>query len=124
MVGFCVVPDAGFLGEVLFHKIQNGHLPTPGNDGVHNVPTDLLLLFLQGKPSPFDLGRAVRGFRLPTVNKLGLSGGVDVFVRILSVFALALSAAKNAVLAVTSLFAYVYAPFCEKSLGTNNHIIP
>ena len=74
--------------------------------------------FPQGKPVPCTLGRAVRGFQLPTVNKLGLACGVDVFIRISSVFALALSAAKDAVLAVASLFAHVYAPFFEKSLGT------
>ena len=85
--------------DVCLPPINNGHLSVPGNDGILNVPPDLLLLFPQGQPVPFALGRAVRGFQLPTVNELGLVGG------------------DAAVFAVTPLPARVYAPVCEKSLG-------
>ena len=85
--------------DVCLPPINNGHLSVPGNDGILNVPPDLLLLFPQGQPVPFALGRAVCGFQLPTVNELGLVGG------------------DAAVFAVTPLPARVYAPVCEKSLG-------
>ena len=84
----------------------------------------MFLLFPQGKPVTFALGRTVRDFQLPTVNKLGLAGVVDVFVRISSVLALALSAAKNAVLlfrrfSLTSMLLPV-----KRASARHNHIIP
>lgn len=114
------VPHALYRGIRPFHD----HFSRRVESWRPPCPAGFAFLFPQEKSVPSPLGRAVGGFRLPTVNKLGPVGGVGVLVRISSVFALALSAAKNTVFAAAPFFAHAALLSVKRTLARYRHIIP
>ena len=103
-----------FLQHIFLNKLEDSHFTAIGYDPIKEIPLDQFFLLPQGKIIPFACGKFICLFQLPAVHKLRLTIGIYVFESISSIFALALSITKNAVLVVSSFTAHDHAPFNKK----------
>ena len=106
VIGLCIMPDACFLHEIFSYQFLHSHFTTARYNLIVNIFLNQFFFLPQRKIVPLARWQLIRFLQFPAINKLGLSCCVDTFERISSIFALALSVAKNTISVISSFLAH------------------
>ena len=115
---FGIMANPCLLQHIFLYELEDRHFTAVWNNPVIQISLDHLLLFTQRNIITFSRWRFISLFKFPAINKLHLPIGIDIFESISSIFALALSITKNAVLVISSFTAHDRAPFHKKEPRT------